>query len=105
MPHPGGLQLMLGKPEQAIDHLQESFALAVDAESQPDAAPALASLATLHLQLADSDAADENARKALALLAGRDDFPDEVGQSHLVLGRSLLERDRLPAPREGLPPP
>ena len=91
----GGLQLVLGKPEQAIDHLQESFALAVEAESQPDAAQALGSLATVHLQLADYDAADENARKALALLEGRDDFPDEVGQSHLVLGRSLLERDRL----------
>ena len=91
----GGLQLMLGKPEQAIVHLQESFALAVEAESQPDAAQALGSLATVHLQLADYDAADENARKALALLEGRDDFPDEVGQSHLVLGRSLLERDRL----------
>ena len=64
----GGLQLMLGKPEQAIDHLQESFALAVEAESQPDAAQALGSLATVHLQLADYDAADENARKALALL-------------------------------------
>jgi tetratricopeptide (TPR) repeat protein len=91
----GGLQLMLGKPEQAIDHLQESFALAVEAESQPDAAQALGSLATVHLRLADYDAADENARKALALLEGRDDFPDEVGQSHLVLGRSLLERGRL----------
>ena len=88
----GGLQLVLGKPEQAIDHLQESFALAVEAESQPDAAQALGSLATVHLQLADYEAADESARKALALLEGRDDFPDEVGQSHLVLGRSLLER-------------
>ena len=29
------------------------------------------------------------------LLEGRDDFPDEVGQSQLVLGRALLERGRL----------
>jgi len=91
----GGLQLLLGKPQQAIDHLEASFALAVEAESKPDAAQALGSLATVHLQLADYDAADENARKALALLEGRDDFPDEVGQSHLVLGRALLERGRL----------
>jgi len=91
----GGLQLVLGKPEQAIDHLRESFALAVEAESQPDAAQALGSLAAVHLHLADYDAADESARKALALLDGRDDFPDEVGQSYLVLGRALLERDRL----------
>ncbi len=91
----GGLHLLLGKPQQAIDHLKASFSLAVEAESKPDAAQALGSLATVHLHLADYDAADESARKALALLEGRDDFPDEVGQSHLVLGRALLERGRL----------
>ena len=34
-------------------------------------------------------------RKALALLDGREDFLDEIGQSQLVLGRALLERGRL----------
>ena len=91
----GGLHLLLGRPQEAIDHLEASFALAVEAESKPDAAQALGGLATVHLQLAEYDAADENARKALALLEGREDFPDEVGQSHLVLGRALLERGRL----------
>jgi tetratricopeptide (TPR) repeat protein len=91
----GGLDLLLGKPQEAIGHLEASFALAVEAESKPDAAQALGGLATVHLELADYDAADENARKALALLEGRDDFLDEVGQSHLVLGRALLERGRL----------
>ena len=91
----GGLQLLLGKPEQAIEHLTASFALAVEAGSQPDAAQALGSLAAVHEHLGDHDAADEHARKALALLEGREDFLDEIGQSNLVLGRSLLERDRL----------
>ena len=91
----GGLHLLLGKPEQAIDYLKESFALAVEAESQPDAAQALGGLAAVHLRLSDYDAADENARKALALLDGREDFLDEIGQSQLVLGRALLERGRL----------
>ena len=91
----GGLHHLLGKPEQAIEHLKASFALAVEAESQPDAAQALGSLATVHLHLGDFDGADEHARKALELLQGRDDFLDEVGQSQLVLGRSLLERGRL----------
>ena len=91
----GGLHLLLGKPQQAIDHLKASFALAVEADSQADAAQALGSLATVHLHLSDYDAADENARKALELLSGREDFLDEVGQSQLVLGRALLERGRL----------
>ena len=51
-------------------------------------------LATVYLRLGDWDAADENAREALRLLEGREDFLDEIGQSQLVLGRSLLERDR-----------
>jgi tetratricopeptide (TPR) repeat protein len=91
----GGLQLLLGRPEQAIEHLTKSFALAVEAGSQPDAAQALGSLAAVHEHLGDHAAADEHARKALALLEGREDFLDEVGQSNLVLGRSLLERGRL----------
>jgi tetratricopeptide (TPR) repeat protein len=91
----GGLQFLLGKSEQAIEHLSASFALSVEAGSQPDAAQALGSLAAVHLQLGDFEAADGNARKALELLDGRDDFLDEIGQSSLVLGRSLLERGRL----------
>ena len=91
----GGLQLLLGKPDQAIDHLKASFALAVESGSQPDAAQALGSLATVHLHLGDYAGADEHARKALELLEGREDFPDETGQSQLVLGRSLMERGRL----------
>jgi tetratricopeptide (TPR) repeat protein len=91
----GGLHLLLGKPEHAIENLKASFAIAVEVEAQPDAAIALGSLATVHLHLEDYEAADEHARKALELLAGRDDFLDEIGQSSIVLGRSLLERDRL----------
>ena len=49
----------------------------------------------MYLHLEDYDAAEENARKALELLEGREDFLDEVGQSQLVLGRALLERGRL----------
>ena len=91
----GGLQLLLGHPEQAIEHLTTSFSLAVEAGSQPDAAQALGSLAAVHEHLGEHEAADEHARKALALLEGREDFLDEIGQSNLVLGRSLLERGRL----------
>ncbi len=54
-----------------------------------------ASLATVHLHLGDFDSADEHARRALDLLEGREDFLDEIGQSRIVLGRSLLERGLL----------
>ena len=90
----GGLQFLLGHPEQAIEHLTSSFALAVESGSPPDAAQALGSLAAVHEHLGDHEGADEHARKALDLLAGREDFLDEIGQSNLVLGRSLLERGR-----------
>jgi tetratricopeptide (TPR) repeat protein len=91
----GGLHLLLGKPEEALEHLKTSFALAIEVQSQADAAQALGSMATVHLQLEQYEEADEQARKALELLAGREDFLDEVGQSRLVLGRSLMERGRL----------
>ena len=91
----GGLNLLLGKPREAIEQLKESFKMAVEVDSQGDAAQAMGGLATVHLTLGDWEAADEHARQALQLLEGREDFLDEIGQSQLVLGRSLLERGRL----------
>ena len=90
----GGLTLLLGKPQEAIEHLKASFAVAVEVDSKGDAAQAMGGLATVHLTLGDWEAADEHARQALQLLEGREDFLDEIGQSQLVLGRSLLERGR-----------
>jgi tetratricopeptide (TPR) repeat protein len=91
----GGLHLLLGNPQEALEHLQASFALAIEAKSQPDAAQALGSMATVYLHLGQFAEADEHARKALGLLEGREDFLDEIGQSQLVLGRALMERGRL----------
>jgi tetratricopeptide (TPR) repeat protein len=96
----GGLNHLLGKPERAIEHLKASFALAVEAESRPDAAQALGSLATVFLHQGDYEAADEHARRGLALLDGREDFLHEIGQSNVVLGRALMERGRLPEAEE-----
>jgi tetratricopeptide (TPR) repeat protein len=91
----GGLSLLLGKPHDAIEQLKASFAVAVEADSQADAGQAVNGLATVHLRLGEWDAAEESAREALRLLDGREDFLDEIGQAQIVLGRSLLERDRL----------
>jgi tetratricopeptide (TPR) repeat protein/DNA-binding XRE family transcriptional regulator len=90
----GGLTLLLGDEEQAVEHLKASFARAVDSESSPDAAQALQGLARVHLQRGEYAEAEELARKALALLEGREDFLHEVCPSQLVLGRALLERGR-----------
>jgi len=90
----GGLTLLLGDEDQAVEHLKASFARALEMDSPADAAQALGGLATVHLRRGEYDEADETARKALALLAGREDFLHEVCPSQLVLGRALMERGR-----------
>jgi tetratricopeptide (TPR) repeat protein len=91
----GGLHYQLGNPTEAAEHLKLAFALAVEAGSQPDAGQAVNGLASVYLRLEDFTAAEESARKALELLEGRDDFLDEIGQSHLNLGRALMEQGLL----------
>jgi tetratricopeptide (TPR) repeat protein len=91
----GGLTLLLGDEDQAVEHLKASFSRALDTDSPADAAQALGGLATVHLRRGEYDQADELARKALGLLEGREDFLHEVCPSQLVLGRALLERGRL----------
>jgi tetratricopeptide (TPR) repeat protein len=91
----GGLNFLLGKPEEAIGHLKEAFRVALDVDSPIDAAYAVSSLAQVHQRIGKNDLAEEQARKALELLAGREDLIDEIGNAQLVLGRALLEQGRL----------
>ena len=91
----GGLHLLLGKPDQAIEHLKAAFALAVESESKADAAQALGNLATVYLHVGDYDADDDHARRGLDLFEGREDYVQDIGQSQVVLGRALMERGRL----------
>jgi tetratricopeptide (TPR) repeat protein len=91
----GGLTLLLGDEEQAVEHLKASFGRALDTDSPADAAQALGGMATVHLRREEYDQADELARRALELLQGREDFLHEVCPSQLVLGRALMERGRL----------
>jgi tetratricopeptide (TPR) repeat protein len=90
----GGLTLLLGDEDEAVEHLKASFSRALDTDSSADAAQALGGLARVHLNRGEYDQADELARKALALLEGREDFLHEVCPSQLVLGRALMERGR-----------
>jgi tetratricopeptide (TPR) repeat protein len=91
----GGLNLMLGKPEQAIEYLKSSYSVALDSDSKEEAAQATGSLAAVHLEMTDYEQAEKFARQALTLLEGRMDFLHEIGPSQLVLGRALMEQGRL----------
>jgi tetratricopeptide (TPR) repeat protein len=91
----GGLTLLLGDEDQAVEHLKASFTRALESDSSADAAQALGGLARVHLNRGEYDQAEELARKALALLDGREDFLHEICPSQLVLGRALMERGQL----------
>ena len=91
----GGLEFLLGKPEQAIEHLKHSFAVALEIGRDEDAAKAVSSLAQVHLRTGDHIRAEEQALHALEIIGERADMIDEVGNARLVLGRALLEQKRL----------
>jgi tetratricopeptide (TPR) repeat protein len=98
----GGLTFLLGDPEQAVELLKEAFAVALEVGSKPDAAQAVSSLAQVHLREGRPEQAEEQARLALNLLQGRVDFLDEQGNAQLVLGRALLEQDKLEESEQAL---
>jgi tetratricopeptide (TPR) repeat protein len=91
----GGLNFMLGKTDEAIALLKDAFSIALDTGREADAAQAVSSLAQIHLRTGNIDQAEEQARHALRLLNGHEDYVDEIGNAQLVLGRSLLEQGRL----------
>jgi tetratricopeptide (TPR) repeat protein len=91
----GGLNYLLGKPDEAVDYLKRAFSVALEVGSEPDAAQAVSSLAQVHLGAGKWALAEEQARHALELLDDRPDFLDEMGNAHIVLGRALLEQNRL----------
>jgi tetratricopeptide (TPR) repeat protein len=98
----GGLNFLLGKPDEAITFLKDAFRVALDLGNDGDAAQAISSLAQVHLRTGNVQLAEEQALHALRLLEGREDFIDEVGSAQLVLGRSLLEQGRLDDADEAL---
>jgi len=91
----GGLNFLLGHPEEAKTFLKQAFATALDAGNDANAAEAVSSLAQVHLRTGELELAEEQARHALKLLDGRVDFIHEIGSAQLVLGRALLEQGRL----------
>jgi tetratricopeptide (TPR) repeat protein len=91
----GGLNFLLGKPDEAERLLKDAFRVALDIDENVDAGYAISSLARVHLETDRPELAEEQARKALQLLDGREDYLSEIGNAQLVLGRSLTEQNRL----------
>jgi tetratricopeptide (TPR) repeat protein len=91
----GGLNFLLGHPDEAVSFLKDAFRIALEIGNDEGAAHAVNSLAQVHLRTGDVARAEEQARHALELLGDRVDFIDEIGNAQLVLGRALLEQERL----------
>jgi tetratricopeptide (TPR) repeat protein len=91
----GGLNFQLGKPQEAIRHLKDAYRVLLDVGSEADAGYVVSSLAQVHLRTGEAKVAEEQARHALELLGDRIDVLDEIGNAQLVLGRALLEQERL----------
>jgi tetratricopeptide (TPR) repeat protein len=91
----GAFNFLLGKTEDAIAFLKDSFRISLEVGNEAEAAQAVSSLAQVHLRSGEAQLAEEQARQALKLLDGRVDFLDEIGNAQLVLGRALLDQGRL----------
>ena len=98
----GALNFQLGRPEDAVSYLKESFKVLLDVGDDIDAARVISSLAQVHLRTGQVELAEEQARQALDMLHDREDHLDEIGNAQLVLGRALLEQDRLDEAAEAL---
>jgi tetratricopeptide (TPR) repeat protein len=91
----GVMDFLLGSPEDAVERFKQAYAIALEVDRDEDAATAVSSLAQVHLRTGDPARAEEQALHALEIIGERDDMLDEIGNARLVLGRALLEQDRL----------
>src|SRR3954454_8382096 len=98
----GGLNFQLGKPERAVEDLKSAYRVLLDKGSDAEAANVVSSLAHVHLATGQVESAEEEARHALELLEGREDFLLNIAPTHLVLGRALMEQGRLDEAHEML---
>ncbi|MDP9303230.1 MAG: tetratricopeptide repeat protein [Actinomycetota bacterium] len=98
----GGINFLLGHPEEAVDFLKDAVGIALEVGNDAEAAHAINGIAQVHLRTGDVKRAEEQARYALELLGDRVDETAEIGNAHLVLGRALLEQGRLEEADEAL---
>ena len=98
----GGINFLLGHPDEAVDFLKDAVGIALEVGNDAEAAHAVNGIAQVHLRTGDVKRAEEQARYALELLGDRLDEIAEIGNAQLVLGRALLEQDRLDEAEEAL---
>jgi tetratricopeptide (TPR) repeat protein len=98
----GGLNFQLGKPDRAVEDLKSAYRVLLDKGSDAEAANVISSLAHVHLATGQIESAEEEARHALELLEGREDFLLDIAPTQLVLGRALMEQGRLDEAQEML---
>jgi tetratricopeptide (TPR) repeat protein len=98
----GGLTYLLGRPERAIEYLQDSLRVLLDQGIDEEAAHVITSLAEIYVDTDRPVEAEQQARRALELLGAREDFISEIGTAQLTLGRALLGQGRLDEAQEML---
>jgi tetratricopeptide (TPR) repeat protein len=91
----GGLNFLLGHPDEAVELLKDAVRIALEVGDDVEAAYAVNGIAQVHLRTGDAPRAEEHARHALELLGDRVDELGEIGNAQIVLGRALMEQDRL----------
>ena len=90
----GGITFLLGKHDEAIAYLKQAVSTLFDAAGEVETGYAVSSLAQVYLRTGQPALAEQQARKALELLGGREDAREEIGNAQLVLGRALMELGR-----------
>ena len=91
----GGLNFTLGNAARAVELLTGAHDVALEVGDEPEAGLSMCSLAQVHLDVSEPGLAEDEASKALALFDDRPDYLEGIGTAQLVLGRALLEQDRL----------
>jgi len=91
----GGINFLLGHPDEALAFLKDAVRIALEVGNDAEAAHAVNGIAQVRLRTGDVARAEEQARYALKLLGDRVDEVHEIGNAQLVLGRALLQQDRL----------
>src|SRR5256886_12643701 len=91
----GGLNFLLGHPEEAVELLKDAVRIALEVGDDVEAAYAVNGIAQVHLRTGDAARAEEHARHALELLGNRAVGPGGLGNAQVVLRRALMDQDRL----------